>query len=78
MTFSHGVDLAELREALGLRPMTEFNPDKPARLYDKLNESFFDWDPRQAGHYRRWARPYEERPDLIDYDGLELLGWQPV
>jgi hypothetical protein len=43
-TISRGVNLAELRTALRLRPMSEFDPDKPARIYDNLNEGFFDWD----------------------------------
>src|SRR5580698_1109745 len=43
MTFSQGVNLHELREQLGLRPMTEFDPDKPARIYDRLNDQLFEW-----------------------------------
>ena len=42
------MNLSELREALKLRPMAEFDPDKPARIYDNLNETFFDWDPKSA------------------------------
>ena len=78
MTFTQGVNLLELRTTLGLRPMAEFDPHKPARLYDALNESFFHWDPRMAGHYFRWAGPYKAHEELTDYDGLELLGWRPL
>jgi hypothetical protein len=78
MTFSGYTDLVELRDTMRLRPMAEFDPGKPARVYDYLNEGFFDWDPRQADHYRKWARPAAGAPGLIDYDGLELLGWRPV
>ena len=79
MTLAQGVNLLELRTTLGLRPMAEFDPYKPARLYD-ANGSCFDWDPRMAGHYLRWAGPYKDkdREPVTDYDGLELLGWQPV
>ena len=79
-TISRGVDLAEVRAALRLRPMAEFDPDKPARVYDNLNERFFDWDPEDADHYRQMARPYARKgwEELTDYDGLELLGWYPV
>jgi hypothetical protein len=73
MTFSH----AALRASLGLQPMTEFEPDRPARLYDLLNEEFLAWNPADAACYRDWARPYVGAPDLINYDCLELLGWQP-
>ncbi|HEY4212900.1 MAG TPA: hypothetical protein VGM84_15575 [Steroidobacteraceae bacterium] len=44
-TSARGANLAEQREALKLRPMAEFDPDKPARIYDNLNEMFFEWEP---------------------------------
>jgi hypothetical protein len=78
MTFSDYTDLVELRDKMRLRPMAEFDPAKPARVYDYLDDDLFDWDPSKANHYRRWARQYKARPELIDYDGLELLGWQPL
>jgi hypothetical protein len=80
MTFSSGTDLADLRTALGLRPMSEFNPAAPARVYDYRDETFFKWDPELAAHYRRWAGPHRDRAydELTDYDGLELLGWLPA
>jgi hypothetical protein len=82
MTFTNarGVNLPELRAALKLRPMSEFDPDKPARIYDNLNEMFFEWDPKWADHYRQTAGPYKGKgyEELTDYDGLELLGWCPV
>jgi len=80
-TISRGVNLAELRETLGLRPMSEFDPHKPARLYDNLNDRFFDWDPKRwADHYRQHAQPYKDPgyEELTDYDGVELLGWRPI
>jgi hypothetical protein len=82
MTFTsaRGVNLAELRASLGLRPMTEFNPDRRAHVYDNLNEVFIEWDPKDADHYRRFARPYtgQSHEGLTDYGGLELLGWRPA
>lgn len=36
--------------------MAEFDPDKPACIYGNLNEPFFDWDPKNAEHYRQTAR----------------------
>ena len=60
--------------------MAEFDPDKPARIYDNLNEAFFDWDPKNAEHYRQTARPFKDKgyEELTDYDGVELLGWYAV
>jgi hypothetical protein len=79
-TTPRGVNLVELREALKLRPMAEFDPDKAARIYDNLNGMFFDWNPKWADHYRQTAGPYKGKDyeQLTDYDGLELLGWYPV
>jgi len=81
MTFTtaRGVNLAELRAALKLRPMAEFDPGKSARIYDNLNEGFFDCDPKNAEHFRQTARRYKDKgyEELTDYDGLELLGWHP-
>ena len=76
-TIARGVNLAELRAALKLRPMAEFDPDKPARIYDNLNERFFEWDPENAEHYRQTARRFKDKgyEELTDYDGVELLGW---
>jgi hypothetical protein len=79
-TIRRGIDLAERRKTLGLRPMSEFDPAQPARIYDNLNERFFEWDPRDADHYRQYAGPYEDKgyEELTEYDGLELLGWLPL
>jgi hypothetical protein len=77
MTFGKRLTLRELREQLGLRPMIEFDPDKPARLYDRLNEELFLWDPKWADHYREFSGPYRGYEELTDYDGRELLGWRP-
>ena len=74
------MNLSELREALKLRPMAEFDPGKPARIYDNVNERFFYWDPKNAEHYRQTARPFKDKgyEELTDYDGVELLGWYAV
>jgi hypothetical protein len=70
--------LAGLRAELGLRPMAEFDPDVPSRVYDSLNEEFFDWEPvRYAADYRKWARPFRGT-DEMEWDGLMLLGWRPL
>jgi hypothetical protein len=63
MTFTtaRDVNLAELRQALKLQPMAEFDPSKPARVYDNLNEAFFDWRPEDAEHYRQTAPPTRTR-----------------
>jgi hypothetical protein len=79
-TISREVNLAELRRALGLRPMSEFDPAKRARIYDNLNDVFIEWDPADAENYRQYARPYRGKgyEELTAWDGLELLGWRPI
>jgi hypothetical protein len=81
MTFAtaRSMNLVELREALKLRPMAEFDPSKPVRVYDNLNERFFDWDTKDGEHYRQTARGFKDKgyEELTDYDGVELLGWYP-
>jgi hypothetical protein len=51
-TTGRGVNLIELRVALKLRPMAEFDPGKAACVCDNLNEWFLDWDLEEAAHYR--------------------------
>jgi len=48
--------LAGIRAELGLRPTAELNPDVPSRVYDSLNEEFFDGQPEKyTANYRQWA-----------------------
>jgi hypothetical protein len=71
-TIARGVNLAEVRQTLLLRPMSEFNPAWSARIYDNLNERFFEWNPQDAECYRQTARPYRDRgyEGLVEYEGL--------
>lgn len=58
------------------RPMSEFNPDKPARVHDRLNDKVLDWSPSAfAAHYHRCAYDFGE--GVIEWDGLLLDGWRP-
>lgn len=57
--------LAGMRAELGLRPMVEFNPDVRSRVYDSLNEEFFDWQPdKYAANYRQRARPTQGTDEM--------------
>lgn len=70
--------LAGLRAELGLRPMAEFDPDMPSRVYDSLNEKFFDWEPdKYAARYKQSARR-NPGTDEMEWEGLLLLGWRPL
>jgi len=60
-----------------LRPMSEFDPLRPALVYDALNDETFEWLPaRQGVDYERYAEPFKE--GIVAGDGLLLAGWQPL
>ena len=60
-----------------LRPMSEFDPSRPALVYDALNDETFEWLPARHGvDYERYAEPFKE--GIVAWDGLLLAGWQPL
>lgn len=56
------------------RPMAEFDPDRPCRVHDKLNDKIIIWDPLWAP---TWADRRDREPGVIEWDGLLLDGWEP-
>jgi hypothetical protein len=62
---------------LALRPMSEFNPSKPALVHDQLNDDTFEWMPeRHRADYERYAEPWGD--GIVVWDGLLLDGWRPM
>jgi hypothetical protein len=60
-----------------LRPMSEFDPSKPAMVHDRLNDETFEWVPeKHQADYERYASEFG--PGVIDWDGLLLDGWRPL
>ena len=60
-----------------LRPMSEFDPSRPALVYDHLNDDTFEWLPTRHGvDYARYAEPFKE--GIVAWDGLLLAGWRPI
>ncbi len=57
--------------------MSTFDPTKPARVHDQLNDRWIDWDPAWAPtfQYEPWS---ETNPHLVNWDGRLLDGWEPV
>jgi hypothetical protein len=53
-----------------MRPMSEFDPSKPALVHDRLSDRTFVWAPHMAKIYRQYAAPHA--PGVIEFDGL---GW---
>lgn len=58
------------------RPMTEFDPERPSRVHDRLNDEVFVWEPALHGPDWRYAKI--DRNGIADFDGLMLDGWEPV
>jgi hypothetical protein len=40
-----------------LRPMSEFDPSKPAMVHDRLNDEMFEWMPER--HMAHWKPVWE-------------------
>jgi hypothetical protein len=58
-----------------MRPMTAFDPTRPAFIHDKLNRRAIDWKREWASHYREYALV---QPDgTVEWDGRILDGWRP-
>ncbi len=57
-----------------LRPMSQFDPSKPAVLHDDLNDKMIAWTGEQADHWHRYAHPHDDG-GIIEWDGLLIDGW---
>jgi hypothetical protein len=55
-------------------PMLTFNPYRPCKVHDALNDCTFDWKPEWAEHYRTHAQAVVTSGAVI-WDGLLLDGW---
>jgi hypothetical protein len=60
---------------LKLRPMSEFDPTRPAFVHDALNNKILDWEPEWAAHYREHA--IFDVEGTVGWDGRILVGWRP-
>jgi hypothetical protein len=59
------------------RPMSEFDPSKPALVHDKLNDQTIDWEPERHGtDYKAGHRGLGD--GVVEWDGLLLDGWKPL
>src|SRR4029450_9408033 len=60
----------------GWRPMSEFDPSKPALVHDRLNDQTIDWEPERHGtDYKAGHRNFGD--GVIEWDGLLLDRWKP-
>ncbi len=56
--------------------MSEFDPDRSARVHDRLNDESFDWPVQKADRYRKFAQL--DKDGAVHFDGLILDGWEPM
>ncbi len=60
-----------------MRPMSEFDPNLPARVHDRRNDKILDWRTRWANDWRRHAIT-NKLDGTVSFDGLVLDGWEPI
>jgi hypothetical protein len=56
-----------------MRPMSAFDPAKPALLHDRLNDKIIPWTGELKENWLANARPHAE--DVVAWDGLLFDGW---
>jgi hypothetical protein len=56
-----------------MNPMSTFNPEKPCRVHDGLNDQIIEWNPQWAPLYLDHGVKHDE--GVIAWDGLLLDGW---
>ena len=55
------------------RPMTQFDPSRPALVHYRLNAKTFEWSPEWRASFERYKR--EAGLGVVSWDGLLLDGW---
>jgi hypothetical protein len=65
-----------LRRCLFMRPMSTFDPDRPARVHDATTNQIIEWRTSWAGKWRLNA--WVASDGLAYYNGLILDGWEPL
>jgi hypothetical protein len=58
---------------LTLKPMSTFDPTRPALLHDQLNDKMLAWTGEELAGWREHANPHSQ--GIIEWDGLLLDGW---
>ena len=59
-----------------MQPMSTFDPEKPCRVHDRLNDRTIDWRTSWADNWREYAIVASD--GVADWDGLILDRWTGV
>jgi hypothetical protein len=60
-----------------MQPMSTFDPDRPGRVHDCLNDKKFAWHTGWAIKWRQYARA-DRVTGVVYFDGAMLDGWEPM
>jgi hypothetical protein len=58
--------------------MRDFDPTKPARLHEQLNDRIDDWLGVAPDYWRGHAGWHDPAETVINFDGLLYDGWEPL
>jgi hypothetical protein len=60
------------------RPMKDFDPTKPARLHDQLNDALYYWPGAAAADWLERASWHDHAETVVNFDALLFDAWQSV
>ena len=60
-----------------MQPMSTFDPDRPCKVHDALNDKTIDWHTGWASNYRQNAKT-DKVDGTVWWDGLVFDGWEPA
>jgi hypothetical protein len=61
---------------LAMRSMRDFDPARPARVHDLLNDATLEWNTGWADNWRKYAHLTID--GVVYWEGLILDGWEPA
>jgi hypothetical protein len=61
---------------LAMRSMRDFDPARPARVHDLLNDATLEWNTGWADNWRKYAHLTID--GAVYWGGLILDGWEPA
>jgi hypothetical protein len=59
------------------QPMATFDPTKPARFHEQLNDALYDWPGATVEEWRERASWHDGAGTVVNFDGLLFDGWSP-
>jgi hypothetical protein len=57
-----------------MQPMNTFDPRRPCKVHDALNDCMVDWKPEWVGNYREYAEPCDAPGVIAGTDCCSMGG----